>query len=105
VQGASVSADKIDFKMLNAYVDGELDLPQQAEVADAIAREPSLGRQVATLTRLKSEAAESIETLDLGWCLPQRQTQLSSRSLASAIGHLMATVGVSGMLVTFMLDG
>jgi anti-sigma factor RsiW len=63
-----VSADKIDFKMLNAYVDGELDLPQQAEVADAIAREPSLGRQVATLTRLKSEAAESIETLDRRSC-------------------------------------
>ena len=56
-----MSDRRITFEMLNTYVDGELDAAAAAEVAKAVAEDPSLAREVAALTRLRSAVAESIE--------------------------------------------
>jgi anti-sigma factor RsiW len=47
----------IGWDRINAYVDRELDAAEAAAVASAIARDPSLGARVATLSKLKAEAA------------------------------------------------
>ena len=36
----------VTFELLNAYVDGELDAAQAAEVARAVANDPALAREV-----------------------------------------------------------
>jgi anti-sigma factor RsiW len=62
-----VSTDSIDSDLLNAYVDGELDAADSARVAEAIARDPAVAREVMLLSRLKSATAEAIgeEAIDL----------------------------------------
>lgn len=51
-----------DWDTLNAYVDGELEPARQAEVAEALARDPKLARKVATVTRLKQAVRDNGET-------------------------------------------
>ena len=46
--------DTTSWSMLNAYVDGELEAEQAAQVAAAIAADRGLAAQVATLTRLRA---------------------------------------------------
>jgi len=97
-----VSEDRIDFETLNAYVDGELDLARRAEIADAIAREPHLARQVAALSRLKSEVSGSVETPDLGIDLPDRRPR--RRTLAIAAGIVVAFAAAGAIFVTTVSD-
>jgi anti-sigma factor RsiW len=47
-------ADGISWEVLNAYVDEELPPHAAAEVAAAVARDPSTAARVATLARLRS---------------------------------------------------
>ncbi len=47
-------SQRIDWKTLNAYVDGELSPAAMAQVAEALTRDPELARQMADLRRLKS---------------------------------------------------
>jgi anti-sigma factor RsiW len=47
------------WEQLNAYVDGELPPDEAADVAEAIAREPVLAREVAALTALKASVAQA----------------------------------------------
>lgn len=47
----------ISWETLNAYVDRELDAPAAAEVAAAMAIDPSLAARVATISRLKAAAS------------------------------------------------
>jgi anti-sigma factor RsiW len=48
-----------DWPTLNAYVDGELDIEQRAQVAAAIAADGELALQVASLARLRAATAEA----------------------------------------------
>ncbi|MEE8365290.1 MAG: hypothetical protein V3R76_05855 [Gammaproteobacteria bacterium] len=63
------------LETLNAYVDGELSAREKAEVANAIATDPELARQAATLSSLKATLASSscgrLEPLDIDF--PRRQ--------------------------------
>ncbi len=47
-----------DWEVLNGYVDGELDPTTAAHIAERIAREPRLARQVANLTAMKAALAQ-----------------------------------------------
>lgn len=66
-----MSERKPDWRDLNAYADGELPAAEAAGVARAVAEDPALAEQVATLARLKAtvqeegEAAPPLELLDL----------------------------------------
>jgi len=46
-----------NWEMLNAYIDGELSTHDNAQVANAVALDPELARQVATLSSLKATVA------------------------------------------------
>lgn len=48
-----------NLETLNAYVDGELSAREKAEVANAIATDPELARQAATLSSLKATLAST----------------------------------------------
>ena len=56
---------KPSWEQLSAYVDGELAADEAAAVAAAIAADPDLAAQVATLTRLKAKTMESATAWDL----------------------------------------
>jgi anti-sigma factor RsiW len=51
--------DEITFELLNAYVDGELDAADAARVAQAVADDPAVARQVSALSRLRLAVAGS----------------------------------------------
>jgi len=53
-----------DIESLNAYVDGELNKDDAADVARAIACNPVIARKVATLTGLRSALSECIDVPD-----------------------------------------
>ncbi len=53
-EGSGVSKGPIDIALLGAYVDGELDVDERAQIAEAVARDPEVARQVMVLSRLKS---------------------------------------------------
>ena len=56
---------KPDTESLSAYVDGELDKDDAADVARTIANDPVIARKVATLTGLRSALSECIDVPDL----------------------------------------
>ena len=64
------------LETLNAYVDGELSAREVAEVANAIATNPELARQAATLSSLKatlaSTSCDRLEPLDMDFTLKQK---------------------------------
>lgn len=64
-----MTQDRPSFEELNAYVDNELPANRSADVAQAIARYPDVAEKVATLARLRSVLATSVETPALA--LPQ----------------------------------
>ena len=80
------------FDMLNTYVDGELDATAAAEVARAVADDPSLAREVAALSRLRSSVAESIEAPPLS--VPA-QPSIDGRAvaIAASIGFALFVAG------------
>ncbi len=50
---------RYNLETLNAYVDGEVSARENAEVANAIASDPELARQAATLSSLKATLAST----------------------------------------------
>jgi len=53
--------NKIDWQIINAYIDGALSAQDAAEVAKAVAGDASLAKQVATLTSLKAAVAGALQ--------------------------------------------
>jgi anti-sigma factor RsiW len=51
----------ITFKVLNAFVDGELDASAMADVAHAVSEDSDLARLVGAISRLHSVLAESLD--------------------------------------------
>jgi anti-sigma factor RsiW len=62
-----VAEEPIDLGLLGAYVDGELDVEERARIAEAVAQDPEVARQVMVLSRLKStvSGAMDMEAIDL----------------------------------------
>lgn len=72
------------FEQLNAYVDSELPPRQAADVARAVAGDPTLAEQVALLARLRSTLAESIEVPELKLPPPKPPWHRRHRRIAAA---------------------
>ena len=87
-----MSGRRITFEMLNIYVDGELDATAAAEVAQAVADDPSLAREVAALSRLRSAVAESIEAPPLSVPAPP-STGGRTAAIAASIGFALFVAG------------
>ncbi len=83
-----------EFEKLNAYVDGELDSVETADVASAIAGNPRLAQQVAALTRLRSAVIDAAETpkIDLLQA-PAKWKGPGRRMLAAGIAFLIFSAG------------
>ncbi len=91
---------EITFETLNAYVDGELDATDAAVVARAVAEDAMLARQVATLSRLRSAVADSIEAPDL--VLPKRPpARAPGMAMAASIAFALF---ISGSALMTALD-
>jgi hypothetical protein len=62
-----VAEKPVDLDLLNAYVDGELDVEERARIAEAVAQDPEVARQVMVLSRLKSSVSGAVdmEAIDL----------------------------------------
>jgi hypothetical protein len=82
-----------EWEKLNAYVDGELDPAGAAEVAAAIAREPSLARSVATLSRLKATIGDLAPAVTVA---PPRQIRPWAHAcmvMVAVVALLVTTIG------------
>ncbi len=91
-----MSQDHITFEQLNAYVDGELDAVETAEVARAVADNPVLAGQVAALTQLRSALKEVIDIPALK--LPARNKPGAWRGIVAAgVAFVMFVVGSVAM--------
>ncbi len=95
-----MSDRQITFEMLNTYVDGELDAAATAEVARAVAENPTLAREVAALSRLRAAVAESVEAPPILVPAPPSAT---GRRMAIAAGIAFALF-VAGSVLVFNLD-
>lgn len=95
-----MSERQITFKTLNAYVDGELDTAAAAEVARAVAEDPSLAREVAALSRLRLAVVESIEAPPLSVRAPPATT---GRRIAIA-ASITLVVFIAGSVLVSNLD-
>ncbi len=95
-----MSDRRITFEMLNTYVDGELDAAATAEVARAVAENPTLAREVAALSRLRSAVAESVEAPPIS--VPAPPSRIGRRT-AIAAGIAFALF-VAGSVLVFNLD-
>jgi len=83
---------RITFEMLNTYVDGELDAAAAAEVAKAVAEDPTLAREIAALSRLRSAVAESVEAPPLS--VPQPSPSAGrGMAVAASIGFALFVAG------------
>lgn len=98
------------WEALNAYVDGELPAGEAAEVARALARDPALASQVASLTRLKAATQEMAQDLaqDRGGAgdiaLPEPRSRRWRRpAIAAALGLVLA-IGLAASLVPSMSE-
>tara|TARA_R110000772_G_scaffold215694_2_gene326208 strand:+ start:52414 stop:53181 length:768 start_codon:yes stop_codon:yes gene_type:complete len=79
----------VTFELLNAYVDGELDAAQAAEVARAVANDPALAREVAALSRLRLAVADSLEAPGIALPQPDRRP-LRAATAATVVFVLLA---------------
>ncbi len=86
-----------EFEKANAYVDGELDRPAQAEVLADAAADPRLAHELAALQRLKDAAENSID-------LPDDLT-LESLTAQSARSRRVPWLAVAAGLVLLVLAG
>lgn len=91
------------WDVLNAYVDGELDAASAARVAAAVAGDPDLAAQVATLTRLKARAAEAMPA-DMPSMPPPalpkpRYRRRPVASLALAAASLLLALGLGAAML------
>ena len=87
-----MSDRRVTFEMLNTYVDGELDTAAAAEVARAVANDPSLAREVAALSRLRSTVADSIEAPPLSIPAPPSAGGHTG-AIAASIGFALFVAG------------
>ncbi len=85
-----MSKRQISFEMLNGYVDGELSSTASAEVAQAVADDPALAREVAALSLLRSSTAESIEAPPLSLPEPKSAPRYRRAVAASIVFALLA---------------
>jgi anti-sigma factor RsiW len=87
-------AADIDWDRLSAYVDGELSAAEAARLAVALANDPALARQVATLALLKAASAEALDAGTEG--LPnlplRRESPATSRRLPTLAASLAIVV-------------
>jgi hypothetical protein len=90
--------EAISWEMLNAYVDEELPPHKAAEVAAAVARDPSTAARVATIARLRS-ATRALPAEEGAPPLVQpRHAAFSRRSMAFA-ASIAALLMLAGALV------
>ena len=87
-----MSVERVIFEVLNAYVDGELDAADAAVVAQAMAEDAEVARQVAVLVQLKSAVIAS--------AIPQRRRWPRQ---ATAVAACVALLVLFGSLVTWAL--
>jgi len=93
-----MNASDITFEILNAYVDGELNPAETADVARAVADDPRLADQVAALSRLRSAVADGVETPAMALPAPADTGRRSA--IAAGIAFLLFIAGsvlVSGL--------
>ncbi|MAN80004.1 MAG: hypothetical protein CMM77_12385 [Rhodospirillaceae bacterium] len=86
----------ITFDLLNAYVDGELDAAEAAEVARAVADDPALAHEVAALSRLRLVVTQSMETPDIA--LPQPRRRRRTLPAAAAAAAFLLFLGGAALL-------
>lgn len=84
----------IDLETLGTYVDGELDVEDRARVAEAIADDPKLARQVMVLSRLKSAVADAVDVQPVS--LPPIPVLRNARRMAIAV-FAVAAVGLGAL--------
>ncbi len=88
-----------EWEKLNAYVDGELDAAGAAEVAAAIACQPSLAKRVATLSLLKATTGEIEPTVMVA---PSRQIRPWAHAcmvMVAVVALLLTTIGNQPVLL------
>jgi len=86
---------------LSAYVDGELSPHDRAQIAHAVATDPSLADQVAALARLKSVMSYlgdelALTQADLELAPPSRRPAIARIAAAVAVLILLAGVSAGG---------
>ncbi len=97
-----MNIENAEFERLNAYVDGELDSAEAADVALAIAGNPRLAQQVAALTRLRSAVIEVAETPAIDLLRdPAERKGPGRRMLAAGIAFL---IFLAGSILLFSSD-
>lgn len=85
-------ARKSDWALLQAYVDGELDLAATSRVAQRIARQPEMARHVANLMSAKAAMAETTEDRTDATLPPNRRTARGWQwaAIAAAVSLVLA---------------
>ena len=86
-----VQKSEIDPAILNAYVDGELDAAEAANVARAAADNPAVASRIAAMRELKAAVADAV---------PKREL-----SLPAPASRLRWAAGVAAMLAAFVAVG
>ena len=89
----------IDPEMLNAYVDGELDVSEAASVARAAADNPSVAARIATMRELKAAVADAVPQRELSLPAPNAAVKWAG-GVAAAVAAFIA-VGALLHLSTF----
>lgn len=99
-EGKSVPEGPIDMSLLGAYVDGELDVEESARIAEAVANDAEVARQVMVLSRLKSALSGSVEEISI----PLPETP-SGRRWGYGIAAGLAGVVIAAATLWFALLG
>lgn len=90
----------MNWEMLNAYVDSELDPAAAASVATAVARDPVLALRIASLTQLRA-VTSSLAAFDAAppFSLPRRQA--TAWRPAALAASLVIALGLGAALWSF----
>ncbi len=84
-----------EWEALNAYVDGELEPADAADVAERIAREPTVARQAAALTGMKAALAETADTPAFDFKPLERTARNQWRWLSAAAAVIFVFAGIA----------
>lgn len=85
----------VDLVMLNAYVDGELDVVEAARIDDIAMHNPEVARQLATLSALKAATAQASLPRRLK-AAPQRSERWKGVMMAASLAFLLLSATVGG---------
>lgn len=88
---------KQEFERSNAFVDGELDREERAEVLAESARDPRVARELANLNRLKSAVEDSVEVPDFALPAVPKRRRLS-RHVGWAIAASLVILVAAGVV-------